>query len=249
LRILVTNDDGVKAPGLKALVKAFAREAEVYVVAPERPQSACSHAVTLHKPLRVQLHQEAWGVKFLTANGTPADCVIIGLNLVQELDLVLSGLNAGSNLGEDVIYSGTVAAAREAALHHLPGLALSVAPGEPCDWSLAAEYTRSLVEKLAPLSDWDSLCLNVNFPPMAGEAPKGLKVARPGRRNYPTSVEKRIDPRGQPYYWLGSERPADDAPEGSDVWCVQEGYIAVTPLALETVEEASLELLRKRLGV
>ncbi len=245
MRLLVTNDDGLDSPGIKALAAAFGAVAEVIVVAPERPQSACSHAVTLHKPLRVRQVGQEPGVTYWTANGTPADCVIIGLDRLKQTppDLVLSGINEGWNLGEDIIYSGTVAAAVEAALHRVPSMALSAAPEAAPNWPKLAQFSLELVRRVQQIELPTDTCLAVNFPPIEKEDPKGIIVSRPGRRNYPTTIEARVDPRGQPYYWLGVEKPEDSAEPRTDVWCVNNGYLSVTPLGLELTRTQAMEPL------
>ena len=167
MRLLVTNDDGLDSPGIKALAAAFGAVAEVIVVAPERPQSACSHAVTLHKPLRVRQVGQEPGVTYWTANGTPADCVIIGLDRLKQTppDLVLSGINEGWNLGEDIIYSGTVAAAVEAALHRVPSMALSAAPEAAPNWPRLAQFSLEPVRRVQQIALPTDTCPRAQFPP------------------------------------------------------------------------------------
>ena len=228
--ILVTNDDGIQAPGLRALMEALHPLAEITVVAPEREQSAVGHAITMHKPLRVRsLPDEKFSL--WAVNGTPADCVGLGIRrLLQEgPDLVVSGINRGANLGEDVLYSGTVSAATEAVLLGVPAFAMSNVSFTSQDYRAGAAFAAQLAQRLLqhplPLPTF----LNVNVPDLPPEQIAGVQFTRQGRRVYRSTYIERSDPRGRPYYWLGAERP-DDAPvPGTDIAATQAGYIAITP--------------------
>ena len=234
--ILVTNDDGVHAAGLAALAEALDSLGEVWVVAPEREQSACGHALTLHRPLRP--HQ--WGERRFAVNGTPSDCVnlaVLGF-LAERPALVASGVNHGSNLGDDVTYSGTVSAAMEGTLLGVPSIAVSLVDGG--DFAAAARVgrlvaMRVLVEGLPPKT-----LLNVNVP---REAPRGLRVTRLGHRVYNGKVVEQADPRGRPHYWLGGGPPEWEALEGTDMGAVHEGFVAVTPLHLDLTNHRALALM------
>ena len=234
--ILVTNDDGYGAPGLAALARALSTLGAVTVVAPDRERSSTSHALTLHRPLRVRSH----GSRQFSVDGTPTDCVYLGV--VQPLgpapDLVVSGINRGLNVGDDVTYSGTVAAAFEAALLGVPSFAVSLdseaggrfgAAGE-----LAREVARRILEKGLPA---DTI-LNVNLP--AG-APRGVRFTRQGKRIYTKHVEARRDPRGSVYYWIGGEPTLASPDPGSDLAAVLAGYAAITPLKLDLTDARTLE--------
>jgi 5'-nucleotidase len=233
--ILLSNDDGVHARGLRAMARALAQLGDLYVVAPEREQSASSHRITLAGPLR---HREL-GDNVHAVDGTPADCVYVALNLQGLLprrpDLVVSGINHGFNLGMDVVYSGTVAAAREGALRGLRAIAFSADPA--ADLAQVAEHARPLVERMLTLPA--PLLFNVNYP---STPPRGVLATRLGRRDYHDVVEARTDPRGRSYYWIGGPVSSHDAAEGADTAAVDSGYVSVTPLALELTNQAQIGL-------
>lgn len=231
--LLVTNDDGVHAAGLAALAGAVADLGEVCVLAPEREQSACSHALTLHRPLRVERVRERWWA----VNGTPSDCVnlaVLGF-LPEPPVLVLSGVNHGANLGDDVTYSGTVSAAMEGTLLGVPSVAISLVDGG--DFAEAARVARLvaarvLVEGLPPKT-----LLNVNVPP---GRPRGVRVTRLGHRVYAEKIVELQDPRGRACYWIGGGEPRWEALEGSDMAAIREGYVSVTPLHLDLTNHRAL---------
>ena len=235
--ILLSNDDGVHAEGLTVLARALAPLGEVYVVAPEREQSATSHRITLSGPLR---HRDL-GNNVHAVDGTPADCIYVALNLTGLLprrpDVVVSGINHGLNLGMDVVYSGTVAAAREGALRGLRAMALSAELG--ADRVRVAAHAATLVARLLTLDTplGAPVLLNVNYP---REAPRGVIATRLGRREYEDVVEARLDPRGRSYYWIGGPVTAHDGAEGADTTAVDQGYVSITPLALEMTNPAQL---------
>ncbi|NUQ01106.1 MAG: 5'/3'-nucleotidase SurE [Armatimonadetes bacterium] len=244
MRILVTNDDGIHAAGLVALVRALRDVGEVTVVAPERERSAVSHAISLHDPLR------AWPVSFEGApawavNGMPADCVLLGSRELMEAppDVVVSGINRGANLGEDVWYSGTVSAAMEGTILGFPAVAFSVCCGrEAPDFRAAAIAATQLVPLAAEHLPDDTL-LNVNVPNLAPERIEGAELCHQGRRRYQTTFDKRIDPRGGIYYWIGTGDPQDEPLPGTDVGAVAARRIAITPIRLDLTAVDSLEAL------
>jgi 5'-nucleotidase len=238
--ILLSNDDGVHASGLRALREALSSLADVFTVAPEAEQSATSHRITLSAPLR---HREL-GDDVHAVDGTPADCVYVALVLKGLLprrpDLVVSGINHGFNLGMDVIYSGTVAAAREGALRGVRALAISAHPA--ADHAEVAKHTlplvaRALTPELPGASASSTFLFNVNFP-MA--TPLGVRATRLGRRDYTDSVEVRADPRGRSYYWIGGAVSGHDSAEGADTTAVDNGYVSITPLSLELTQPAHI---------
>jgi 5'/3'-nucleotidase len=241
VRVLLSNDDGVHAAGLRALAAAFAGD-EVWVVAPDREQSASSHSISLHRPLRVSEVAPRW----YAVDGTPTDAVYMGLCLVlreARPDLVVSGINHGPNLGNDVHYSGTVAAAMEGALLGVNSLAVSLAAPPPHDFTVAARFAAALAREVIARAPPAPLLLNVNVP--AGPV-RGYRLARLGRRTYGNDVVEKTDPRGRKYYWIGGEGGArnEDIP-GSDCNAVLlEGLAAVTPLHLDSTHDAVLEELR-----
>lgn len=245
-RILVTNDDGVHAPGLKVLervARALARE--VWVVAPETEQSATSHSLTLRRPLRAR----RLGPRRFTVDGTPTDCVLVAhhrLMAERPPDLVLSGINQGANLGEDVTYSGTVAAAMEAAILGIRAVALSqMRRGDgPIDWRTAERFGPDILRNLAGLPWGADLLVNVNFPPLGPEEVSGVRACRQGRRDEGTTVSEGVDPSGRPYLWIGDFLSDRSSQHDTDLAAVMEGAIAVTPLHLDLTHKATL----KRLG-
>jgi 5'-nucleotidase len=229
--VLLSNDDGVEAAGLRALAEALREAVDVVVCAPETEQSAHSHALTLSRPLR---HRDLGGGVH-AIDGTPADCIYVALHpasmLPRRPDLVVSGINHGPNLGSDVYYSGTVAAAREGALRGIPAIAFSLEVGG--DRVLASRLARDLVLRLlaAPLPERPTALLNVNFPM---NRPRGVRATRLGRRLYDDDVVVRQDPRGREYFWIGG--PASARHEhipGSDTEAVDQGFASVTPLSIE----------------
>jgi len=236
LRVLLTNDDGVTAPGLHALARAFSRVATTFVVAPEHERSAASHAITLHKPLRATrttvpgTDAPAWAT-----NGTPADCVVLAVLdlLAQPPDVVVSGINAGANLGMDLVYSGTVSGAVEAALFGIAAAAVSVAGFRDIHWEPAAEFATLLVRRIAQHGLPPDTFLNVNVPNRPAAEIAGVEITRQSSRRYVNRVEKRSDPRGRDYYWLTGSAAEDESPDGSDAWAVAHGRISVTPLRLD----------------
>jgi len=237
VRVLISNDDGVHAAGLRALAAAFAGE-EVWVVAPDREQSASSHAISLHRPLRIG----EVGPRRFAVDGTPTDAVYVGMNHVlkgRRPDVVVSGVNHGANLGNDVLYSGTVAAAMEGALLGSHALAVSLASRTDRDYSHAASFAATLARRLAALPPAPPVLLNVNVP----KGPvKGFRIVPLGRRDYGSEVVEKTDPRGRKYYWIGGEgRARHDERPGTDCTTVlDEGLVAVTPVRLEWTADALL---------
>lgn len=233
--ILVTNDDGVHAPGLAALAAALEPLGEVHVVAPDREQSAVGHALTLHRPLRV----EQLGERRYAVNGTPSDCVNLGvLGLLPERPvLVASGINHGSNLGDDVTYSGTVSAAMEGTLLGVPAMAVSQAEPERGDFTAAGEVARAVATRLLVEGLPRQTLLNVNVPP---GKPAGIRLTRLGHRVYSAKAIREVDPRGRPYYWIGMGAPEWAEDEGTDIAAVQAGWAAVTPLHLDLTHHGAL---------
>ncbi|MFS8582627.1 MAG: 5'/3'-nucleotidase SurE [Limnochordales bacterium] len=255
MRVLITNDDGIRAPGIQALVEARPEGAEVWVMAPDRERSATGQAITIHKPLRVDEVPMGPGVKAFQLNGTPSDCVKVATALMDARpDIVLSGINRGSNLGTDVMYSGTVSGAIEAAIYDFPAIALSLDDYDaytPDRYETAAaagwRLARLLVER--PLAA--GTVLNVNVP--AGRI-RGWRATRLGLRRYRDVLHRRFDPRGKAYYWMAGEiEDADSDDESIDTVAVRRGYISVTPItfdltnygALETVETWVIDTLAK----
>jgi 5'-nucleotidase len=243
MHILVSNDDGINAPGIAALTEAMLPLGKVTVIAPEVNQSASGHKRTLHDPLRIRpVRNFMEGVEAYMVDGSPADCTAIAmLGFIKEpIDLVVSGINRGPNVAQDVTYSGTVAVALEAAIFGLPAVAFSLDDrSSHADYKpsvmVARQITQAFMEqKLPPLT-----ILNVNIP---ASPIKGWKVTRQGVREYRDELVERIDPNGYPYYWVGGERPGGDvATEGTDLWAVNQGYVSITPIHLDLTAHTLLD--------
>ena len=252
MRILVTNDDGIHAPGLAAAERiARALSDEVWVVAPETDRSGVAHSLTLSDPLRLR----AAGERRFAVRGTPTDCVIMALKVVigEKPDLVLSGVNGGANIADDVTYSGTVAGAMEGTLLGIPSLALSqaysFAAGREPDYSTAEAHGPGLIRDLIAAGIPDGTVMNVNFPDCAPHEVAGRAVTRQGKR-IPDwlKIEERRDGRGHPYYWIGFRRAKMEPEEGTDLAALANGLISVTPLSLDLTDDRALGRLRAALG-
>lgn len=236
--ILVSNDDGVRAAGIRALVAALESVGEVWVVAPDREQSAASHSLSLHRPLRV----EELGSRRFAVDGTPTDCVNLAINgiLPTRPDLVVSGINHGANMGDDITYSGTVSAAMEGTLLNVPSIAVSLAWKEELDFSAAAQFAQRLARSVLEHGLPRDTLLNVNVPPLPASELRGYLVTRQGKRKYGDAIVEKVDPRGKKYYWIGGEDLGFIAAEGTDFTAVEGGYISVTPLHLDLTNYASI---------
>jgi 5'-nucleotidase len=247
MNILVTNDDGIHADGLFALKTALDRVGRVYVVAPDRPRSACGHSITLHKPLRADPVTLRDGSPAYASNGTPSDCVSLAmLGLMEEqIDLVVSGINHGPNLGWDLTYSGTVSAAMEGAISGVQSFAISVASYKrDVDYSIAANLAMRLARTLEEHKLPESTLLNVNVPAVSVSRIKGIRITTQGKRRYSGQLEKRIDPMGRAYYWLGGDVPTDCLTEGTDVRAIADDVISVTPVHLDLTDYGALDEAR-----
>jgi 5'-nucleotidase len=241
--ILVSNDDGVSAAGLQALVAALEAVDEVWVVAPDRNQSAVSHALTLHRPLRI----EPVGERRFAVDGTPTDCINLAVNAIlpERPRLVVSGINHGANLGDDVTYSGTVSAAMEATLLGVPAIAVSLVGTDAFEFTAAAQFSQALAKVVLREGLPPDTLLNVNVPPGPPEAIKGYLLTRQGKRRYSDVIVEKVDPRGKKYYWIGGGEVDYVAAEGTDFAAVHSGYISITPLHLDLTNYASLQRLAK----
>ena len=245
-RILISNDDGIHATGIRILEEIFKPIAkEVWVVAPEAEQSGAGHSLSLRDPLRYRQVKENW----YAVSGTPTDSVLMALKHILKdnpPDLVLSGINRGANLGEDVTYSGTVSAAMEGTLLGIPSIALSllIGPGRT-PWATAAHWTPIVVEQLVSVPWPDNVLINVNFPNVKPEDVTGVTVARQGRRRIGGEMVEQTDPRGMAIYWIGLQRDHDNQVPGADIDVVRAGGISVTPLTMEMTHEAMFNTLEK----
>lgn len=249
INILVTNDDGITAPGLLALAQEMKALGKVTVLAPDHNWSASGHVKTMHRPLRVREMQLADGIPAYATDGAPSDCValaILGL-LEEKIDLVVSGINPNANLGHDVTYSGTVTAAMEAAIWDLPGIAFSLDSPEnhlgALDYRPAARVARHIVQSAIRYGLPPKVFLNVNVPYLPYEQIKGVRITRLGLRVYRDRLQRRLDPRNRPYYWIGGEAPSGVPEEGSDIGALSEGYVSVTPLQLDLTAYSVMERL------
>ena len=238
IEILVTNDDGIQAEGIRTLAKAMETLGKVTIMAPDREQSATSHALTLHRPLRIRKISE----RELSVDGTPTDAVLLGVHgfLKERPALVVSGINHGPNMGNDVLYSGTVAAASEGTFLGIPSIAMSLATWGPADFGPAARVARVLVAHLLRTGLPAKTCLNVNVPPIPWEEIKGIRITRLGKRVYRDVIVEKTDPRGKLYYWIGGEEPTWENDDTSDFTAVERGYVSVTPLTFELTDYKEL---------
>lgn len=241
MRILLTNDDGIGAPGFQVL-ETIARELsdDVWIVAPETEQSATSHSLTIHRPLRLREIEP----KRFAVDGTPTDCVLIGVKQVLDAppDLILSGVNRGWNAGEDITYSGTVAGAMEGTLLGIRSIALSQDYGEQgrTRWETAAHWGSEIVRRCLDVDLPDQVLVNINFPDTRPEDVEGVRVAAQGNRKIGDEVEERIDPRGRKYYWIGGKRADVASPPDTDVDVLNSGFISITPLHLDLTHVPTL---------
>lgn len=239
MRILVCNDDGIFSKGIIQLAQSMKRLGEVVVAAPNGERSAIGHAITLHKPLRIeQVELPGVDVEAYSINGTPADCVKIGVDVIMQrkVDLVISGINRGPNLGTDVIYSGTVSAAIEGCILDIPSVAISLVSYKSNDFSYAGDVAFEVAKKLLEHGLPKGVLLNVNVPAVPKEDVKGIKVVPLGIRRYAETYIKRLDPRGKPYYWLTGEAIETSQEEGqadTDITAVRQNYVAITPIHLD----------------
>lgn len=240
MKILISNDDGFESPGIRELGKALSKLGQVTIVAPHRERSTSGHSLTLHKPLRITKVEES----VYATSGSPADCIYLGIReiLGAKPDVIVSGINRGANLGTDVHYSGTVAAAREGALLDIPSFAFSLvdltqirpeAPQEPYRFEQAAQIAARLVGKLSKVRFPKHTFLNINIPNLPEASIRGMRFARQGFRYYSNEVTRRSDPRGKDYYWIGGAYTGFQQSAECDCSFVNEDYVVVTPLTID----------------
>lgn len=246
MRILLSNDDGYFAPGLVALAATLAGLGEVVVVAPEQNRSGASNSLTLDRPL--MLKQAANGFHFV--NGTPTDCVHLAVTGMLDTlpDIIVSGINNGANMGDDTIYSGTVAAATEGYLLGIPSIAISLTSFEGRNFAAAGRVARELVERYTAKPISQPVLLNVNVPDIPYEELKGIEVTRLGRRHKAEPVVKMVSPRNETMYWIGAAGAAADAGPGTDFNAVERGFVSVTPLQVDLTQAALLPAIRQWLA-
>ncbi|MEN8243945.1 MAG: 5'/3'-nucleotidase SurE [Thermodesulfobacteriota bacterium] len=244
--ILLTNDDGIQAKGLWALYDRFAPSHRVTVVAPDRERSAIGHAITLHAPIRANMVSMNGAQRAYAVDGTPADCIKLALaELVDQApDLIISGINPGANVGVNINYSGTLAAAREAALYGIPALAVSIQGKSPAFYDDAAAFVEKLTRQIKGRGLPKGTLLNINVPDLPREKLKGIRLSRQGSEHFKEGLEKRLDPRQRPYYWYGRyvQEPVGDA--DVDAVALAQDYISLTPLRCDATDYDHLDALR-----
>lgn len=236
MRILLTNDDGINAKGIQALINELNTIAEIYLAAPDHERSGTGHSITVFDPIKV-VEAKIPGIKRgWVVGGTPVDCVKLAISRLinEKIDLVVSGINHGSNLGTDVLYSGTVSAAAEGVIMGSPAISVSLnSYRNDVDFSFSARFTRRVVSAVMEQGIDRNTLLNINIPVLPAEEVKGIRISKLGARNYDNLFEERHDPRGNTYYWLGGGVLKEEQHEDSDVYAVEQGYISITPIHLD----------------
>lgn len=243
MQIVLSNDDGYQSRGLAILAQTLSSIAVVEVVAPDRDRSGASNSLTLDRPLRAYREENG----FVRVDGTPTDCVHLAITglLDAEPDMVISGINAGPNMGDDVLYSGTVAAAMEGRFLGYPAIAVSINSFDPHHWETAAFVCRDLVTSLTDAELSPELILNVNVPDLPLEQIKGIRATRLGHRHKAEPVMRTLDPRGRPIYWVGPAGGEQDAGPGTDFHALREGYVSVTPLQVDLTRHQARDDLQR----
>ncbi len=238
--ILLTNDDGIHSPGLKALKESLSALGKIVIVAPDRDNSAIAHALTMQRPLRLtELDEDVY-----TLDGTPTDCVAIALGKIFERapDLLVSGINSGPNIGDDITYSGTVSAAIEGTMYAVPSMAVSMAGEPPLDYGKAELLIRQLAQRVIAHGLPASTLMNVNIP--AASELRGVKITRQGRRIWKQAVQEVADPRGRIHYWIGGGTPLLDSGKDTDVWALGEGFVTISPIHLDLTNHEGISYFR-----
>lgn len=248
MNILVSNDDGIAANGIRALVEELSKKHDIYVVAPDRERSAAGHSLTLHTPLRVEEleHTNTGAKRAWVTTGTPGDCVKIGVNAIlskdEQPDFVISGINHGPNLGADILYSGTVSCAMEGAMLSIPSIAVSLATmsAEYEDFKFSAYFISNLLDKLKKFKFPPKSILNVNIPLLNQEDIAGIAITELGRKMFTDDYEKRVDPRGKTYYWMAGELINEDQNSLTDIAAVRNNKISITPVTYEMTRKETM---------
>lgn len=241
--ILVTNDDGVYSPGIIALFNAMKELGRVYIVAPDREQSAVSHTLTLHRPIKAEeIREHVYAV-----NGTPTDCVVIGVNkiLPEKPYLIVSGINRGGNVGDDITYSGTVSAAVEGTIMGIQSFAVSVVGEKNFHFETAAHYSLKIAKMILEKSLPPDTLLNVNLPNVKKEHIEGIQFTRQGKRVYDNGIQETYDPKGKKHFWIGGGTPYWEPGEDTDMQAIQKGYVSITPIHLDLTNYNALESLKR----
>jgi 5'-nucleotidase len=242
--LLLCNDDGVRSEGIAALSTALKELGTVYIVAPDRERSAASHSLTLTHPLRV----EKLGPRSYSVDGTPTDCVNLGVNGIlkgKKIDLLVSGINKGANLGDDITYSGTVSAAMEGTILGIPSIAVSVVTRSKFRFDVASEFAVIVARKVMHNGLPDDTLLNVNVPNLPREKISGVRMTRMGKRVYGDVIVEKRDPRGRKYYWIGGDYLSSEEVPGSDLEAIEDNYVSITPIHMDLTNYSALRTLRK----
>lgn len=253
MNILISNDDGIAANGIRALTEELSQKHNVYVIAPDRERSAAGHSLTLHTPLRVEEleHTKNGAKRTWVTTGTPGDCVKIGINAIlsdeEQPDVVISGINHGPNLGADILYSGTVSCAMEGAMLGVPSIAVSLASmnADYEDFKFTARFVNSLLDKLKDFRFPKKSILNVNVPLLDSDDIVGVSITELGRKMFTDDYEKRVDPRGKTYYWLAGELITESEDAMTDIAAVRNNKISITPVTYEMTKTETIEDLDK----
>jgi 5'-nucleotidase len=248
MHILVSNDDGIFAPGLLALATAMREFGTVTVIGPEENQSAAGHRKTMSRPLRINTAHLADGTAAFSTDGAPADCVSLALMgfIKEPIDMIVAGINRGPNLGQDLTYSGTVSAAFEGSIHHKPSVAFSLDDRDlDADYATSAEIAKRVVRQVIEHGLPALTLLNVNIPKLPLDQIAGLQITRQGTSIYHDVLVPRIDPYGRPYYWIGGEAPTGDIEAlGTDIWALHHGYVSITPVHLDMTAHTLVDPLK-----
>jgi 5'-nucleotidase len=241
ITILITNDDGIHSPGILALQQALTEVGQTIVIAPDRDNSAVSHSLTMNRPLKIHKLKD----NFYTVDGTPTDCVAVGLKklLMVQPDLLVSGINAGANLGDDISYSGTVSAAIEGTMYGIPSMALSVGGKQPYNFRAAMQIATCMARKILRNSLPENTLLNINIP--SGSIYKKIRVTRQGRRLWENSIHETLDPRGSKHYWIGGGTSVTDPGEDTDVHVFASGNVSITPIQLDLTNHTGITYLKE----
>lgn len=246
--ILITNDDGIDAPGIRALIKAATGLGEIFVVAPDKPQSGMGHAITVTTPLRFHPVFSDNGHQEVSVSGTPVDCVKLGEKIVlrRQPDLLLSGINHGSNASINILYSGTMAATLEGCMSGIPSIGFSLCDySHNADFSHAIPFVRDIITKVLDEGLPEGVCLNVNIPAVPAEKIKGLKVCRQGRGSWEEEFDERKDPRQRDYFWITGRFNGYELDEDTDNWALANNYISVVPVTFDLTAHYSLDHIKK----
>ena len=256
MKILISNDDGIAANGIRVLTKALAADHDVYVIAPDRERSAAGHSLTLHTPLRVEELETITGAKRTwVTTGTPGDCVKIGINAIlseEELpDIVISGINHGPNLGSDILYSGTVSCAMEGAMMGIPSIAVSLASMQSDyeDFEFTGRFVNSLLKKIEGFPFPPKSILNVNVPSLDEDDIAGVAITELGRRMFTDTYEKRVDPRGKTYYWMAGELISEPEDANTDLATIRKNKISITPITFDMTRKNFMSELESELCI